>query len=44
MNIENSPPETIAQAIATEIGRQVHYRPVETTGAQHAAHKIAEML
>jgi hypothetical protein len=37
-------PETIAQAIADEIGRAVDYRPVETDGAARAAALIAELL
>ena len=44
MDIDASPPETIAAAIAEEIGRDVDYLPVETDGAQRAAKKIAEML
>jgi hypothetical protein len=44
MDIDNSPPETIAAAIAEEIGREVDYRPVETDGARRAATRIAEML
>jgi hypothetical protein len=34
----------IAAAIATETGRQVAYRPVETDGAARAAARIAELL
>jgi UDP:flavonoid glycosyltransferase YjiC (YdhE family) len=37
-------PETIAGAIAEEIGRGVDYRPVETDGAARAAAAIAELL
>ena len=44
MDIDNSPPEVIAEAIAEEIGREVDYRPVETDGAQRAAERIAELL
>ena len=44
MDIDASPPETIAAAIAEEIGRDVDYLPVETDGAQRAAEHIAEML
>jgi len=36
--------ESIAQAIAEEIGRDVHYRPVETDGARRAAEMIADLL
>jgi len=44
MDIDSSPPEAIAAAIAEEIGREVDYRPVETDGARRAAARIAEML
>jgi UDP:flavonoid glycosyltransferase YjiC (YdhE family) len=36
--------ESIAHAIAEEIGRDVSYRPVETDGARRAAESIAELL
>jgi predicted glycosyltransferase len=44
MDFELAAPETIAEAIATEIGRTVDYRPVETDGAARAAALIAELL
>jgi pimeloyl-ACP methyl ester carboxylesterase/predicted glycosyltransferase len=44
MDFETATPETIAQAIADEIGREVDYRPVETDGAARAAALIAELL
>jgi hypothetical protein len=44
MDFEESTPEVIAEAIATEIGRDVDYRPVETDGATRAAARIAELL
>jgi pimeloyl-ACP methyl ester carboxylesterase len=44
MDFETSTPETIARAIAAEIGTQVAYRDVETDGAARAAALIAEML
>jgi len=44
MDIDASPPEVIAAAIAQEIGRDVDYLPVETDGARRAAERIAEML
>jgi pimeloyl-ACP methyl ester carboxylesterase/predicted glycosyltransferase len=44
MDIDISPPETIAAAIAEEIGRDVDYLPVGTDGARRAAERIAEML
>ena len=43
MDIDVSP-ETIAAAIAEEIGRDVDYLPVGTDGARRAAERIAEML
>jgi len=39
-----SGPEYLAEAIATEIDRQVDYRPVETDGAVRAAALLAELL
>ena len=44
MDFDDSPPETIAAAIAEEIGREVDYLPVETDGASRAAERIAELL
>jgi pimeloyl-ACP methyl ester carboxylesterase/predicted glycosyltransferase len=44
MDFEVSTPETIAEAIAEEIGRDVDYRPVERDGAARAAALIAELL
>ena len=44
MDFATSTPETIAEAIADEIGREVDYRPVETDGAARAAALIAELL
>jgi hypothetical protein len=44
MNYETESPETIAAAIAAEIGREVDYRPVERDGAARAAALIAELL
>jgi len=44
MDFETATPETIARAIADEIGRDVDYRPVETDGAARAAALIAELL
>lgn len=37
-------PEVMADAIASEIGRQVDYRPVETDGAGRAAAMLADLL
>jgi pimeloyl-ACP methyl ester carboxylesterase/predicted glycosyltransferase len=44
MDFESDGPSEIAAAIAEEIGREVHYRPVETDGAARAAALIAELL
>jgi hypothetical protein len=44
MDFEDATPETIADAIAQEIGRPVGYRPVERDGAERAATLIAELL
>jgi predicted glycosyltransferase len=44
MDFAESTPEAIAEAIASEIGRSVDYRPVETDGAARAAALIAELL
>jgi predicted glycosyltransferase len=44
MDFPTATPEVIAAAIASEIGRPVDYRPVETDGAARAAGLIAELL
>jgi pimeloyl-ACP methyl ester carboxylesterase/predicted glycosyltransferase len=44
MDYAESPPETIATAIAEEIGRDVDYRPVASDGAARAAALIAELI
>jgi predicted glycosyltransferase len=44
MEFATATPEVIAAAIATEIGRPVDYRPVETDGATNAARLIAGLL
>jgi UDP-N-acetylglucosamine:LPS N-acetylglucosamine transferase len=44
MDFEAGTAETIAEAIAAEIGREVDYRPVETDGAARAAALIADLL
>jgi pimeloyl-ACP methyl ester carboxylesterase len=44
MDFATSTPEVIADAIATEIGRQTAYRPVATDGATRAAELLAELL
>jgi predicted glycosyltransferase len=44
MDYAATDPEAIADAIATEIGRAVDYRPVATDGAARAAGLIAELV
>jgi pimeloyl-ACP methyl ester carboxylesterase/predicted glycosyltransferase len=44
MDFQVATPETIAEAIAQEIGRDVDYRAVERNGAARAAALIAELL
>jgi predicted glycosyltransferase len=44
MDFTSDGPDEIAHAIASEIGRQVDYLPVETDGARRAAGLIAELL
>jgi UDP-N-acetylglucosamine:LPS N-acetylglucosamine transferase len=44
MDYAAATPETIAEAIATELGREVDYRPVASGGAARAAALIAELL
>jgi predicted glycosyltransferase len=44
MDFDDATPEVIADAIATEIGQPVEYRPVEADGATRAAAHIAELL
>jgi hypothetical protein len=44
MDYEASPPEVIADAIVTEIDREVDYRPVESDGAARAAELIAPLI
>jgi pimeloyl-ACP methyl ester carboxylesterase/predicted glycosyltransferase len=44
MEFENATPESIAEAIAAQIGREVDYRPVGRDGAARAAASIGELL
>jgi pimeloyl-ACP methyl ester carboxylesterase len=44
MDYGTATPESIADAIAAEVGRPVDYRPVETDGAARAAALLAELL
>ncbi|MCW2702435.1 MAG: alpha/beta fold hydrolase [Blastococcus sp.] len=41
---EATDPDRLAEVIATEIGRAVDYRPVETEGAARTAQLLAELL
>lgn len=41
---EASDPHALAEAIAKEIGREVHYHPVESNGAARAAALLADLL
>jgi predicted glycosyltransferase len=44
MDYDASPPEVIAEAIATEIDRPIDYRPVGSDGAARAAALIAPLI
>jgi hypothetical protein len=44
MEYASATPDAIAVAIAEEMAREVHYRPVEPGGARRAAETIAEVL
>jgi pimeloyl-ACP methyl ester carboxylesterase/predicted glycosyltransferase len=44
MDYSTSDPDSIAEAMAIEVGRDVDYAPVETDGAARAAARIAELL
>jgi predicted glycosyltransferase len=44
MDYETATPDDIADAIASEIGREVAYRPVGVDGARRAAARLAELL
>jgi predicted glycosyltransferase len=44
MDYDTINPDSLADAIASEIGRPVDYRPVETDGAARAAAMLAELL
>ncbi len=44
MEFDESPPDAIAATIASELNREVDYRPVESDGAARAAALIAEVL
>ena len=44
LDYEDATPDGLADAIATDIGRDVQYRPVETDGARRAAALLSELL
>ena len=44
MDIDTSPPDVVADAIAGELDRQADPRPIEADGARRAATLIAELL
>ena len=44
LDYEELTPDALAAAIATEIGRDTAYRPVETDGAQRAAALLADLI
>ncbi|WP_020519106.1 alpha/beta hydrolase [Catelliglobosispora koreensis] len=44
LDYEDLNPDSLAEAIATEIGRETKYRPVETDGASRAADLLAGLL
>ena len=44
MDYEHAGPAEIAAAIASEVGREVDYRPVATDGAARAAAMLADLL
>jgi pimeloyl-ACP methyl ester carboxylesterase/predicted glycosyltransferase len=44
MDYTTTDPDAIAAAIASQVGRDVHYRPVERDGAHRAAALLAELL
>jgi pimeloyl-ACP methyl ester carboxylesterase len=44
MSYTETGPEEMADAIATEIGREVDYQPVETEGAARAAAMLSDLL
>jgi hypothetical protein len=44
MDYASTSPEAISEAIAGEIGKQVHYRPIDPEAVRRVAAPIAEML
>jgi pimeloyl-ACP methyl ester carboxylesterase/predicted glycosyltransferase len=44
LDYRSTDPDQLAEAIATEVGREVHYGNVESDGAQRAARMISELI
>jgi pimeloyl-ACP methyl ester carboxylesterase/predicted glycosyltransferase len=44
MDYRSTDPDLLAEAIATEVGREVHYHQVESDGARRAARLISELI
>lgn len=44
MDFDEISPDSLAEAIAAEIGRDVAYRPVDTDGAARAAKLLAGLI
>jgi pimeloyl-ACP methyl ester carboxylesterase/predicted glycosyltransferase len=44
MDYRSTDPDLLAEAIATEVGREVHYHQVESDGARRAARLISELF
>jgi pimeloyl-ACP methyl ester carboxylesterase/predicted glycosyltransferase len=44
LDFQTATPDVIADAIATDIGREVEYRDVERDGARRAAARLAELI
>jgi predicted glycosyltransferase len=44
LEYEDTGPDSLAQAMAEEVGHRVSYRPVESDGAARAATYLAELI
>jgi hypothetical protein len=44
MDYRSTDPDLLAEAITSEVGREVRYRDVETDGAERAARMISELV
>jgi hypothetical protein len=44
LDYRSTDPDLLAEAIATEVGREVHYHQVESDGARRAARLISELI